>query len=91
MRIPFPSGTTLGSMAGTALEARSAASRSPALVANLPMAWRLRMVGKMISISPARWRARASSGEIHTSAIVSPASCAAIWPGGAAATKNRVS
>ena len=39
------------------------------------------MVGKMISISPARWRASASCGEIHTSAIVSPASCAAIWPG----------
>ena len=91
MRIPLPSGTTRGSMAGTALDACSAAVRSSALVAKRPMAWRLRMVGKMISISPARWRASASCGEIHTSAIVSPASCAAIWPGGAAATKKRVS
>ena len=55
------------------------------------MACRLRMVGKMISISPARCRASASCGEIHTSAMVSPASCAAICPGGAAATKKRVS
>ena len=41
-------------------------------MAKRPMACRLRMVGKMISISPARWRSSASWGEIHTSAIVSP-------------------
>ena len=78
-------------MVGTALDARAAAASSSTLVPKRPMACRLRMVGKMISISPARWRSSASWGEIHTSAIVSPASWAAIWPGGAAATKKRVS
>ncbi len=91
MRMPVPSGTTRGSMTGTALDASAAASSNAVLVEKRPMACRLRMVGKMISMSPARCWASASSGVIHTSAIVSPASWAARCPGGAAATKNRVS
>ncbi len=89
--MPLPSGTTRGSIVGTALEARAAASRSAALVAKRPMAWRLRMVGKISSISPSRWRRSASAGCTQSSAITSPASWAGVWSGGAAATKKRVS
>ena len=49
------------------------------------------MVGKISSISPARCRARATAGRTHWASVVSPASWVGTWPGGAAATKNRVS
>ena len=41
-------------MAGTALDASAAASSNAVLVVKRPMACRLRMVGKMTSMSPAR-------------------------------------
>ncbi len=49
------------------------------------------MVGGSSSISPAACRARASAGRTQMLAMVSPSSWLAIWPGGAAVMKNRVS
>ena len=53
--------------------------------------WRQSTVGGSSSISPASNRSRASWGRTQIVAMVSPSSCRATCPGGAAVTKNRVS
>ena len=80
----------LGMIAGTEAAVRAASTRSAAEAKRL-MAWRFLIVGKISSMSPSRCRRSASCGAIHSSAMTSPASWAAVWLAGAVATKNRVS